>query len=235
MLRRDDVYDHISSRYELLISKEDYEGNIARAIAGIVRMQGKDFVDLGAGTGRLTRLYAPIAASATAVDRAADMLRVAASKLAAAGLFNWRTIVSDYRRVPLDDRCADVVTAGWTLCYVASSDVPGWEEHLETAIGEIDRLLRDGGTSFILETLGTGEEEPRRPEHLRDYYDALERKYGYRHLAVRTDYAFDSAEQAESLCRDFFGDELGDRIREKGLRIVPENTGIWWRSKRVIR
>ncbi|WP_027091435.1 hypothetical protein [Cohnella thermotolerans] len=66
---------------------------------------------------------------------------------------------------------------------------------------------------------------------MQPYYRALAEEYGFRHRAIRTDYRFDSPEQAETLCRNFFGDELGDRIREERLTIVPECTGIWWRRK----
>jgi hypothetical protein len=36
--------------------------------------------------------------------------------------------------------------------------------------------------------------------------------------------------EAEELTRFFFGDELANRIKNEGLLIVPECTGIWWKT-----
>jgi ubiquinone/menaquinone biosynthesis C-methylase UbiE len=229
LLRNDDVYAYISTPYDQLVSREDYTGNILASLLEITDFQHLDVVDLGAGTGRLTCMAAPLARSVVAVDFAADMLKVAAEKLTKMGLRNWKTCVSDLRQLPLEDRSADVILAGWSICYLGSSHHPTWKENVRQVLHEIQRVLRPNGVVIIVETLGTGYEHPTPPEYLTEYYQTLEREYGFRHKAIRTDYRFDSVEQAEQLCRDFFGDELGDRIRKERLRIVPECTGIWWR------
>ena len=36
-------------------------------------------------------------------------------------------------------------------------------------------------------------------------------------------------ETLEYLARFFFGDELGDKVRQNNWVILPECTGIWWR------
>lgn len=232
MLNRDDAYHQsIEQPYELLVSKEDLDGNIPAAIAEIVDVTGKDVVDIGAGTGRLACMLAPNARRLTAVDFAADMLRIAADKLTGMGLSNWKVAVADSRQLPLEDRSADVVTAGWSICYLGSSNQAEWEADLRRVMDEIDRILKPGGTVIIFETLGTGNEEPAVPASLASYYGALVEQYGFRYRWIRTDYRFDSPDQAERLCRDFFGDELGDRIREGQSSVVPECTGIWWKTK----
>ncbi|WP_410769377.1 class I SAM-dependent methyltransferase [Fontibacillus sp. BL9] len=230
MLRNDDIYGYISTPYDLLVSKEDYSYNIPATLAEIVDFSNKDVADLGAGTGRLTTMVASRTQSIVAVDFAADMLKVTASKLDRMGLTNWKTCVADLRQIPLQNQSMDIIMAGWSICYVGSSNHEAWEQNLSQVMTEIFRILRPGGTVIILETLGTGNTEPSGPEFLMNYYEALERQYGFKHKAIRTDYEFDSAEQAEQLCRDFFGDELGDKIKEKQLTIVPECTGVWWKG-----
>lgn len=232
VLRNDDIYAYISTPYDLLVSKEDYQGNIPQSLLEITDFKNKDVVDLGAGTGRLTCMAAPQAKSIAAVDFAADMLKVTANKLSRMGLSNWKTCVSDLMQIPLEDQSADIVMAGWSICYVGSSNRPEWKDNLVQVMNEIQRVLRPNGIAIILETLGTGHEEPNPPDFLIQYYKTLEEQYGFKHKAIRTDYAFDSVEQAEKLCRDFFGDELGDRIKEQQTKIVPECTGVWWRSFR---
>jgi hypothetical protein len=45
MLRNDDIYAHISTPYDLLVSKEDYEGNIPQSLLEITDFSNKDVVD----------------------------------------------------------------------------------------------------------------------------------------------------------------------------------------------
>jgi hypothetical protein len=47
---------------------------------------------------------------------------------------------------------------------------------------------------------------------------------------VRTDYQFHSVEEAESLTRFFFGHQLADQIANDKITLLPECTGIWYRS-----
>jgi ubiquinone/menaquinone biosynthesis C-methylase UbiE len=233
LLRNDDIYEHISTPYDLLVSKEDYMRNIPAALFEIADFNSKDVADLGAGTGRLTTMVAANAKSIVAVDFAAEMLKVTASKLSKMNLTNWKTSVSDLRKLPLEDQSMDIVMAGWSICYLGSSNNKEWSDNLLQILSEINRVLRPNGTVIILETLGTGNEQPTPPDFLESYYMKLEQEYGFRHKAIRTDYEFDSVVQAEEICRDFFGDSLGDQIKELQMKIVPECTGIWWRNLEV--
>ncbi|MBI3165497.1 MAG: class I SAM-dependent methyltransferase, partial [Chloroflexi bacterium] len=51
---------------------------------------------------------------------------------------------------------------------------------------------------------------------------------GFQNKWIRTDYKFDSPAEAEELSRFFFGDELGNKLREKKWVVLPECTGVWW-------
>ncbi|MFD2615134.1 class I SAM-dependent methyltransferase [Paenibacillus gansuensis] len=224
----DQIYAEEAARYELLISREDKDGNILRTLKEICSFQGKHLVDMGAGTGRLSCLLAAEGASVTATDASAAMLEVLAGRLTDMEAGTWRTAVADHRELPVADASADVLTAGWTVCYLASSNNPDWEADLAAAVGEMKRVVRPGGTVIVLETLGTGHEAPAGPDFLQPYYAALQERYGFTHTWIRTDYEFASAEEAESLSRFFFGDELAERVRASGSRILPECTGVWW-------
>ena len=81
------------------------------------------------------------------------------------------------------------------------------------------------------ETLGTGFETPHPPtEGLAELYRWLEDEHAFAGTRIRTDYRFESPAEAAENTRFFFGDELADRILEENLTVLPECTGIWWRT-----
>ncbi len=224
----DKVYESEAEQYERLISREDYLTKIPQTLTNICTFEGADIIDLGAGTGRLTCLFAPIARSTLAFDLSEHMLEVTAEKLRSAGLNNWKAIVADHRSLPAENSCADIVMAGWSICYIASSNVPDWQDNIRKVISEMKRVTRPGGHLIILETLGTGNETPQPPEFLQCYYNTLKNEYNFSHTSIRTDYKFESVEEAGELTRFFFGYELANRVERQRLAIVPECTGVWW-------
>lgn len=226
----DEIYAERALKYDYLISWEDKDGAIPRAISEIVDPTGLDAVDLGAGTGRLANLLAPKARSVVLIDGWGRMLDTAAVKMHRAGYENWTIRVSDLRRPPLEDNSADLIVSGWSICYVASSNQPNHENNLRTVIREIERVLRPGGTAIIFETLGTGSTHPQPPDSLTGYYAALEDELGFRHRWLRTDYAFPSPEEARDLTAFFFGPEMPPKLTGPTGTDLPECTGLWWRA-----
>jgi ubiquinone/menaquinone biosynthesis C-methylase UbiE len=226
-----DIYANKAGQYEAMVAREDYQANIPRALQEIRPLDGLDVVELGAGTGRLTMMIAPLARQIRAFDESAVMLRVATEKLQAAGLENWETAVADNGALPVGDGEADLAIAGWSLGHATGWYPDTWKTEIGKALEEMDRVLAPGGTTIVLETMGTGRETPQPPaEGLARFYDWLEGERGFGFRWIRTDYRFESPEQAAELTRFFFGDELADRLLEERRTILPECTGIWWRT-----
>jgi len=224
-----EVYKAHADQYERLIQREDYQGNILSAIESYCPLNGLNVVELGAGTGRITRLLAPHVKTIKAFDSSAHMLEFAESSLREMGLSNWETGVADHRQVPVPDSSADFVISGWSFCYLAVWGGEQWNSALEAGLREIERITRPGGTVLIIESLGTGTEKPRPPEHLEPYLAWLT-EAGFERGWTRTDYHFESLEEAVELSTFFFGEEMGQQVREKNWQILPECTGIWWRK-----
>jgi len=77
-------------------------------------------------------------------------------------------------------------------------------------------------------------EQPVEPtKELSDYYAFLENKLGFTRSWIRTDYKFNSVKDAEKTVRAFFGDELGNYLRDNNTSVLPECTGLWTRIKQI--
>jgi ubiquinone/menaquinone biosynthesis C-methylase UbiE len=223
-----DVYAAHGEQYDRLVSREDYRRNILPALQQICPLAGRDVADLGAGTGRISRLLAPLVNHVTLLDSSAHMLDVAAARLRGDGLRNWEIQVADHRVLPLGENTVDLVISGWSLGYLVVWDEDGlWRKALRRALSEMRRVLRPGGTIVVLETLGTGHETPHRLEKLDAYFGFLE-EAGFASTWIRTDYRFASLDEEEELTRFFFGDELAEQVLDHGQLTLPECTGVWW-------
>src|SRR5215207_4928508 len=223
------IYQSEGDRYEALISREDHQGNIARAIDELIHVDGLDILDLGAGTGRLALLLAPRAKSIHAFDASAEMLRVCRERLVKSGLSNWQVDVADHRQLPLPDHSADLVVSGWSVSYLAVWSQENGQVELDKWLNEVKRVLRKDGTIILFESLGTGNEEPVRLEHVESTYQWLDANV-FENKWIRTDYKFDSLDEATELSRFFFGEELGDKVEQNQWTILSECTGVWWRT-----
>ena len=77
MPTEEEVYETHADQYERLGQREDHQGNLLSEIENVMPLDDRDISELGAGTGRLTRLLAPHVRSIRAFDASAHMLEVA--------------------------------------------------------------------------------------------------------------------------------------------------------------
>lgn len=227
MRSHEEIYRTEGDRYEALASREDHLGNILRALQDVTSIENRVVLDLGAGTGRLACMLASRVSFVRAFDISDEMLRVCRRKLVSSGLSNWQVGMADHRHLPVKDHCLDLAVSGWSVSYLAVWNPASWRAELEIWMDEMRRVLKPGSCIVLFESLGTGNESPIRLDHLKDFYPWLD-EAGFRNKWIRTDYKFESLEEAEYLSRFFFGDELGDRVKAKGWVILPECTGVWW-------
>lgn len=227
MTTQEEIYKTEGDKYETLIAREDYQGNILKVLREIMPLENRLVLDLGAGTGRLACMLAPHVSRVCAFDVSEEMLRVCKQKLTASGLSNWQVELADHRKLPVDDASADLAVSGWSVSYLAVWNPNTWREEMESWLGEMKRVLRPGSFIVLFESLGTGNEAPIKLEHLKDFYPWLD-EAGFQNKWIRTDYRFESLAEAEELSRFFFGDELGNKVVQNNWVILPECTGMWW-------
>ncbi len=224
-----DVYASHAREYEELVSREDYAGNILKAIEQLAPLRNADVVDLGAGTGRLACLLQPHARRVIACDLSPHMLEVARDRLRS-GTGEWFVAAADHRRLPLPVHSADLIVSGWSVSYVTVWYPDDWSAQADAWLHEARRVLRKGGRIILLESLGTGNEVPQRLPHLENFYGWLDRA-GFHNDWIRTDYRFESPETAARIAGFFFGDDMRERILRERMTLLPECTGVWWLGK----
>lgn len=228
------VYRDQAEAYDRLVAAEDADHHLAQALIERAPIAGARALDVGCGTGRVTRLLcAGGAAHVLGVDRERAMLEVAARSLApevAAGRVTLRE--ADARSLALEPRSFDLATAGWCFGHFRHWMPEGWEAEVDAALDAMERAVRPGGVLLVLETLGTGHEAPRHHPALEEYFARLEAR-GYARAWLRTDYQFASVDDAAATLGAFFAPALVDAIRGNGWSRVPECTGIWSRTMRA--
>ena len=230
--RFDLIYGRHAEEYHELVAAEDWQGNLPRALKEITSFSGKTVVELGAGTGRVTMIVAPLCAKVLAFDGSQHMLDKAAANLKTLGLDNVTLGVCDNKAVPLADASADIVIEGWSFGHTVSVAQSRWQNEADALLTESRRLLRPGGALIIMETLGTGFRMPAAPGAVLPlYYGYLEKQLGFAARWVRTDYRFPSLAEARRLVELFFN-QMTDYDLVSGRQvIIPECTGIWWKGR----
>lgn len=225
-----EVYRGEAEAYDALVAAEDCEGRLLPAIEGVVPLAGRAALDVGAGTGRVSRLVAPHCARLVATEIEPHMLRVARRRLGEMGATHTACVNADARALPFAAATFDVVTAGWVFGHFTFWTAGAWRAHATRAIGEMRRVARPGGTLIVFETMGTAALEPGPPAPgLGEYYAWLTDTMGFERQLIRTDFRFESVDAAARACGFFFGEPYERLVREKEWAQVPEWTGMWWR------
>jgi len=105
------------------------------AVRWLVGDEPLDVVDLGAGTGKLTRVLVSLGHRVTAIEPLPEMLELLPATAPGAG-----AILGNAEVIPLPDEFADVVT---------SAQAFHWFDHA-VALPEIARVLRPGGRLAVV-------------------------------------------------------------------------------------
>ncbi|MFF8593697.1 class I SAM-dependent methyltransferase [Streptomyces sp. NPDC015220] len=128
-------YDEEADRYDASRGGEPRAAAAAAAVLGLLPEDARELLDVGCGTGIVTRRLADARPGlrVTGADRASGMARQAAARLPGA------VVLADSRRLPFPARRFDAVTSVWLL-HLAPS-----QESARAVVAECARVLRPGG------------------------------------------------------------------------------------------
>ncbi len=221
------VYRSNAEQYQRLVAAEDADNNLGAALADLLDTDNTSVIEIGAGTGRVTRILAAAGATVTATEPAPAMLQVAARL----GEDDPRTTFcqAEAAALPFPSASFDAAIAGWVFAHQREWSPDNWRDVVAGFVSEAARLVTPGGPIVLIETLGTGYEEPNPPADLVEYYAWLESELGFTRTTIRTDYQFQSVAEAAEVTGSFFGPAFADVVNKQQWSRVPECTGIWTR------
>lgn len=223
------IYRERPGDYDALVSAEDCDGRLLPAIEAVAPLAGARVLEVGAGTGRITRQLVARGARVVGFDSAEPMLEVARRHLTDSGAVGWELRCADAEALPVGEGEFDLAVAGWVFGHLRSWKAETWRASIGQCLSEMERAVRPGGATVVIETLGTGAEAPAPSPALAEYYAWMEQERGYQRVALRTDYQFPDVETAARTTGLFFGPAFAERVRHEGWARVPECTGLWSR------
>lgn len=229
-----EIYDQHADRYDELVGHEDFDASLRAFVRKRLISRGMTVVEAGIGTGRVTRTYVDLARQVLGFDRSSHMLEQAARNLAP---WTGKLVLApaDHLNLPVPDGTADLFLEGWAFGHRildTPDEVPSVTALL---VSEAQRVTRADGSLVFFESLGTNVDEPHAPhDGLARFFELLETEHSFEAHVLRTDYRFESLDEASRICGFFFGEEMARGIRERRGRgtspvIVPEFTGVWVR------
>jgi len=227
-----EIYEKHADRYHELVSAEDHQANLPEKLHEILDWRGLSVLEGGVGTGRVTRHYIEDASAAVCCDRSRHMLDFAQDAL---GEFRDKItfVLADNRMMSqLPDR-HDVFIEGWSFGHAAvdCSTRVEIEGVAEILLRGAAKNLRPGGAIVLIESLGTNVDVPAPPDDkLATLYERLEVRHGFAKAVIRTDYRFESNEDAVRVMGFFFGERMVDGILRRKSPIIPEWTGVWTKT-----
>ena len=210
--------------YEIENAAVDRDGLIESAMRSVADWSGRTMLDVGCGSGYHLPRFAATAALVHGVEPHPSLLRLAARRTRR--LENVSLHAGAAQDLPLPDASADVAHARWAYFFG-----PGCEPGLR----ELARVVRRGGTAFVIDNDGTRSTWGR---WFRRGYPALDpaaverfwARQGWTRVPLDVDWRFDSRADLEAVVRIELSPEVADAVlAEHQGTTVDYAVNLWWR------
>lgn len=134
--------------FNLLAQAIDPDGHIPATMGALAPIEGRMLLDIGAGVGDRTILYARLASHVFALEPDPDALPILRGRVKSSGASNITVVPGGADSIPLEDNIVDVAYATWSYFFGPGSE-PG--------LGEVERVVQPGGDIAIVQNYGRDE------------------------------------------------------------------------------
>lgn len=222
-----EIYQAYSTHYDELVHNEDYQSNLSRALHEGYDFNGRSGYEFGVGTGRLTKIVLDHVSHVRCFDRSSHMLDKAKANLRNYSEKVQFGVLENNEIGSLSDKL-DFVIEGWSFGHTIFDNQDDVDSITKLLVESCERLVAENGALIFIETLGTNVDNPQDfTGPLGDFYNQLEHAHGMQRKVVRTDYQFESVNEASRIMGFFFGSDMSVAVEKRGSTIIPEHTGIW--------
>ena len=223
MIPSPNIWDHPET-YELENLAFDPDGLVEQAIREVDDWTGRDVLDIGCGSGFHLPRFARTARSVTGVEPHRPLVSLARRRTAR--LEHVTVLEGAAEALPVPPRAVDVAHARWAYFFGPGSE-PG--------LRELDRVMRGGGTAFVVDNDGSRSTFGR---WFRDGYPTVDAgdverfwgAQGWSRTPVVTQWRFRDRTSFEAVVRIEFDPRTADRIiAEHEGCTVDYAVNVWWR------
>jgi len=220
------IWQHTAT-YELENRAVDPEGRLEAAMAAVLGgsgWAGRAVLDIGCGTGFHLPRFAAAAASVTGLEPHPDLAALARRRTRR--LPHVTVLDGTAQAIPLPDASVDVAHARWAYFFG-----PG----CEPGLAELDRVVRRGGTAFVIDNDATRSTFGRwfRRGYPKVDPAAVERFWagqGWTRVPLDLEWRFDDRADLESVVRIEFTPGVASSIlAEHSGTTVDYAVNLWWR------
>lgn len=211
--------------YELENRGVDRSGLVEAAMAEHHPFEGADLLDVGCGSGyHLPRFLALGCASVVGVEPHPPLVSLARQRVS--GMPGVRVEEGVAQALPLPDDSVDIVHARWAYFFGAGCE-PG--------LAEVARVLRPGGTAYVIDNDATRSTFGRWFARAYPGYDALAvqrfwTRQGWQRHPLTITWEHDSREDFEAVVRIEFPETAAEGIlAEHEGTSVDYAVNLWWR------
>lgn len=192
--------------FTLMAQAIDPEEQIPAAMQALAPIHGRELLDIGAGVGDRTILYARLASQVYALEPDLTALSLLRGRVRSSGATNVTILPAHVEAIPLGENSVDVAYATWSYFFGPGSE-PGLQE--------VERVLRPGGDLLVVQNYGRDDLSSvwTAREAECEEWPAWFESRGFSCTVVDTVWRFQAADEAVTVLEFLWGKQAGDAVR----------------------
>jgi ubiquinone/menaquinone biosynthesis C-methylase UbiE len=201
----------------------DPSDKITAMMQQVAPIEDQTLLDIGAGVGDRTILYAQAASHVYALEPDSNALPLLRGRIKSSGATNVTVVPGGAAQIPLPDGCVDVAYATWAYFFGPGSE-PGLEE--------VARVVRSGGQIVIVQNYGHDEMSSfwASKESECESWPAWFEEQGFACEVVDTVWSFQTVDEALAVLEFLWGEQARTYVLEQNKSEFGYKVAVYHRE-----